>query len=279
MAKKVKKNEKKKIKKKDDEKNKTQSIESNKSNNNMNESINEEDEIKFKGISKAIENELSQNMIEEEIIKEKGNNSSDSIYKRLQNNYLKNNLNINIISMITKLINTSNSIPKNLKSNYPLNDILIGIVKEFMLTDLEIVYFSLYLDIYGWENKYFDIVDNLILTALSVKKYLNEDIDIIETHLSENYENIKDKFSNWIKSQKNKNKITITPRMVNERNNLLKKPINCYCRKNYIDYYDAVDKILHLSLSYNEINKHLGNNKSRNQTKQIIDFTKDENNK
>ena len=279
MAKKVKKNEKKKIKKNDNEKIKSKSIESNKSNNNMNESINEDDEIKFKGISKAIENELSQNMIEEEIIKEKGNNSSDSIYKRLQNNYLKNNLNINIISMITKLINTSNSIPKNLKSNYPLNDILIGIVKEFMLTDLEIVYFSLYLDIYGWENKYFDIVDNLILTALSVKKYLNEDIDIIETHLSENYENIKDKFSNWIKSQKNKNKITITPRMVNERNNLLKKPFNCYCRKNYIDYDDAVDKILHLSLSYNEINKHLGNNKSRNQTKQIIDFTKDENNK
>ena len=278
MAKKLKKNEKKKIKNNDDEKNKSQSIETNKS-NNMNESIKEEDEIKFKGISKAIENELSQNMIEEEIIKEKENKSNDSIYKRLQNNYLKNNLNINIISMITKLINTSMSIPKNLKSNYPLNDILIGIVKEFMLTDLEIVYFSLYLDIYGWENKYFDLVDNLILTALSVKKYLNEDIDIIETHLSENYENIKDKFANWIKSQKDKNKITITPRMVNERNNLLKKPFNCYCRKNYIDYDDAVDKILHLSLSYNEINKHLGNNKSRNQSKQIIDFTKDENNK
>jgi len=278
MAKKIKKNEKKKIKNNDEEKNKSQSIETNKS-NNMDESIKEEDEIKFKGISKAIENELSQNMIEEEIIKEKENKSSDSIYKRLQNNYLKNNLNINIISMITKLINTSNSVPKNLKSNYPLNDILIGIVKEFMLTDLEIVYFSLYLDIYGWENKYFDLVDNLILTALSVKKYLNEDIDIIETHLSENYENIKDKFANWIKSQKDKNKITITPRTVNERNNLLKKPFNCYCRKNYIDYDDAVDKILHLSLSYNEINKHLGNNKSRNQSKQIIDFTKDENNK
>ena len=278
MAKKIKKNEKKKIKNNDEEKNKSQSIETNKS-NNMDESIKEEDEIKFKGISKEIENELSQNMIEEEIIKEKENKSSDSIYKRLQNNYLKNNLNINIISMITKLINTSMSIPKNLKSNYPLNDILIGIVKEFMLTDLEIVYFSLYLDIYGWENKYFDMVDNLILTALSVKKYLNEDIDIIETHLSENYENIKDKFANWIKSQKDKNKITITPRMVNERNNLLKKPFNCYCRKNYIDYDDAVDKILHLSLSYNEINKHLGNNKSRNQSKQIIDFTKDENNK
>jgi len=279
MGKKVKKNEKKKIQKKEKENNKSKSIEiNNNNNNNITESMNEEDEIKFKGISKSIENELTQNMISEEIIKEKENKSSDSIYKSLQNNYLKNNLNINIISMITKLINTSNSIPKNLKPNYPLNDILIGIVKEFMLTDLEIVYFSLYLDIYGWENKYFDIVDNLILTALSVKKYLNEDTDIIETHLSENYENIKDKFTNWVKSQKDKKKITITPRMVNERNNLLKKPFNCYCRKNYIDYDDAVDKILHLSLSYNEINKHVNNNKSKNQLKQIIDFTREENN-
>ena len=205
--------------------------------------------------------------------------SSEKMYKSLQNNYIKNNLNINIISMITKLINTSNTISKSLKSNYPLNDILIEIVKEFMLTDLEIVYFSLYLDIYGWENKYFDIVDNLILTALSVKKYLNEDIDIIETHLSENYENIKEKFSNWIQSQRDKNKIVITPRMVNERNNILKKPFNCYCRNNYIDYDNAVDKILHLSLSYNEINKHISNNKQKNKSKELIDFTKEENNK
>ena len=273
MAKKLKK----KTKGKDNVK--SESIEDNKNNNNINESLKEEEEEKeIKGLSRIIENDLSQNMAVEEIMKEKNYKSSESIYKSLQNNYLKNNLNINIISMITKLINTSSTIPKQLKVNYPLNDILIEIVKEFMLTDLEIVYLSLYLDLYGWDNKYFDIKDNLILTALSVKKYLNDDIDIIETHLSENYEDIKDKFSNWIKSQKNKSSIPITPRMVNERNNILKKPFNCYCRNNYIDYDNAVDKILHLSLSYNEINKHANKIKQKNKTKQIVDFTKEENN-
>ena len=274
----MKKIDKKKKMKKEKESDKSQSRSFEK-NNNINESYNEDNESKMEGLSKMIENDLTQNLAIEEIIKEKEYKSSDAIYKRLQNNYIKNNLNINIISMITKLINTSTSIPTFLKSNYPLNDILIEIVKEFMLTDLEIVYLSLYLDIYGWDNKYFDIKDNLILTTLSVKKYLNKDIDIIETHLSENYENIKEKFANWIKSQSNKKNITITPRMVNERNNLLKKPFNCYCRKNYIDYDDAVDKILHLSLSYNEINKHIGKIKTKNQTKQIIDFTKEENTK
>ena len=278
MGKKAKKNEKKKIIKKENENNKFQKIETNKNDNKI-ESMKENDDKNFKGISKIIEDELTQNIISDEIINKNNYKSSEKMYKSLQNNYIKNNLNINIISMITKLINTSNTISKSLKSNYPLNDILIEIVKEFMLTDLEIVYFSLYLDIYGWENKYFDLKDNLILTALSVKKYLNEDIDIIETHLSENYEYVKEKFANWIQSQRDKNKIVITPRMVNERNNILKKPFNCYCRNNYIDYDNAVDKILHLSLSYNEINKHISNNKQKNKSKELIDFTKEENNK
>ena len=278
MGKKIKKTEKKKSDKNEERK---ESDENNNNNDKVNETFNGSEDLKYKDISKLLENDLTKNIIpnSDELNNNKEHKSNDTLYKSLQNNYLKNTLNINLISMITKLIKTSNSIPKDLKINYPLNSILMEIVKEFMLTDLEIVYLSLYLDIYGWENKYFDIKDNLILTTLSVKKYLNADIDIIETHLYNNYENIDDKFSNWIKSQKNKKNITITPRMVNERNNLLKKPYNCYCRNNYIDYDDAVDKILNLSLSYNEINKHTNKIKSKNQSKQIIDFTKDENNK
>ena len=262
----MKKNEKKKYEKKEDNIDKKELNKDKDNNDNKNETFNDSEDLKYKDISKLLENDLTKNIVSntDEIINNKDNKSNDSLYKNLQNNYLKNTLNINLISMITKLIKTSNTITKEIKVNYPINSILMEIVKEFMLTDLEIVYLSLYLDIYGWENKYFDIKDNLILTALSVKKYLNEDIDIIETHLSAIYENIEDKFANWIKSQKNKMNITITPRMVNERNNILKKPYNCYCRNNYIDYDDAVDKILHLSLSYNEINKHTNKTRSKN---------------
>ena len=275
----MKKSEKKKSLKKEEISNKEISEDNNNNNDKINKSFKGSEDLNYKDLSRILENDLTKNISPDEIINNKEHKSNDSLYKSLQNNYLKNTLNINLISMITKLIKTSNTIPKELKANYPLNNILMEIVKEFMLTDLEIVYLSLYLDIYGWESKYFDIKDNLILTTLSVKKYLNADIDIIETHLYDIYENIDDKFSNWIKSQKNKKNITITPRMVNERNNLLKKPFNCYCRNNYIDYDDAVDKILHLSLSYNEINKHTNKVKSKNQSKQIIDFTKEENNK
>jgi hypothetical protein len=106
----------------------------------------------------------------------------------------------------------------------------------------------------------------LVITALSVKQYLNKDIEIIENHLNKNYENISEKYSNWIFSQNDfKKNIKYTPIMVNERNNLLKKPFNCYC-KNYIDYNDAVDKILQLSLPYNEINKHSKKNDKQNKS-------------
>jgi hypothetical protein len=129
-------------------------------------------------------------------------------------------------------------------------------VKELMFTDLEIVYYSLYLDNFGWTNDYYDVKDNLVITALSVKKYLNKDIDIIENHLNKNYEKLEEKFNNWVKLQKNFQKtISVPPMVVNERNTLLKKPFNCYCKNNYIDYNDAVDKILKWSPSYNEINK------------------------
>lgn len=55
---------------------------------------------------------------------------------------------------------------------------------------LEIVYYSLFLDNFGWTNDYYDIKDNLIITGLCVKKYLNTDIDIIEKNLYKTYEQI-----------------------------------------------------------------------------------------
>ena len=237
------------------------------------ENINQSKDINLQKFSKAIDKELTKNLLPPTEIsvqadknKNYSQNSEESIYQKMHNNYIKNNLNINILSMITQLINTSTTLPKELRNNYPLNNILVDIVKELMFNDLEIVYFSLFLDNFGWINEYYDIKDNLVITALSVKQYLNKDIEIIENHLNKNYENISEKYSNWIFSQNDfKKNIKYTPIMVNERNNLLKKPFNCYC-KNYIDYNDAVDKILQLSLPYNEINKHSKKNDKQNKS-------------
>ena len=68
--------------------------------------------------------------------------------------------------MITQLINTSIIQSKDLKNNYPLNNILLDIVKELMLSDLEIVYYPLFLDNLGWTNEYYDVKDNLVITEI-----------------------------------------------------------------------------------------------------------------
>ena len=266
MVKKRGKNVKKKIKK-------NESIEKDEEKEEMNnvkpEALFMSKDLDLQKVSKEIDKELSQNKISsqkeilsKEIIIKSSEKKEESLYQKQQNQYIKNNFNINIISMITQLINTSKTLPKELKNNYPLNNMLLDITKELMFSDLEIVYFSLFLDNFGWTNDYYDVKDNLIITGLCVKKYLNNDIDIIENHLDKNYEQIYEKFNNWINSQNDfKKNISFSPIIVNERNNLLKKPFNCYCRNNYIDYNDAVDKILQLSLPYNEINKHAKNSK------------------
>jgi len=236
-------------------------------------------DIDYEKFAKSIEKELTHKISSSpqnlDIMEAKeGKNSGEFLYKKMHNNYIKNNLNINIISMITQLINTSTSLPSNLKNEYPINNILLDIVKELMFTDLEIVYFSLYLDNFGWTNDYYDVKDNLVITALSVKKYLNEDIDIIENHLNKNYEKLEEKFNNWVKLQKNFQKtISVPPMVVNERNTLLKKPFNCYCKNNYIDYNDAVDKILKWSPSYNEINKFSKKNNKNGMGTHEVDLT------
>ena len=271
--------------KKDEEKSyKSEDLKDDINNKDKKELSNNIKDLDLQKLSKAIDKELTQNLLsssnnnikKEEINKSPFKKTEESLYKTLRGDYIKNNFNINIISMVTQLINTSTTLPIELKNRYPLNNILTDIVKELMFTDLEIVYYSLFLDNFGWINEYYDVKDNLIITGLSVKKYLNKDTDIIENHLDKNYENLYDKFNNWINSQNDfKKKISFNPMIVNERNNLLKKPFNCYCRNNYIDYNDAVDKILQLSLPYNEINKHTkkNNNNKNDLESNIVDLT------
>ena len=243
------------------------------SSNENNQTINQN--LDIKKFSEKVDKELTHNLVNSPSKNQsKKKKTAKDMYNDLYNNYTKNQLNINLISMINQLINTSKTLPNEMKLQYGLNELLLKVVKELMMNDLEIVYLSLYLDVFGWSNENYDIFENFIITGLSVKKFLNEDIDIIENYINEKYKDIKNKFNNWINSQsKNKQKFSISPRMVNQRNNLLKKPYNSFCRNNYIDYNDAVDKILKLSLSYNEINK-----KNKSKKNNEVDFQNTTNN-
>jgi hypothetical protein len=46
-------------------------------------------------------------------------------------------------------------------------------VKTLMMNELEIVYFSIFLDNLGWTTKEFNLEENLIMTGISVKVNFN----------------------------------------------------------------------------------------------------------
>lgn len=155
--------------------------------------------------------------------------------------------------LINRLCIESNTCPDDLRNNYPLHSLLIKTSKELLLNHLELVYLSLYFDNFGWKNSNFDIMDNFLIVALSVKKYLNHNTDIIEHYLSEEYPDLICKFNMWLRQQRDfHSNIVISPRVVNERFNLLNRPYNTFCKNNFIDYNESVDKILQMSLPYNE---------------------------
>ncbi len=70
---------------------------------------------------------------------------------------------------INRLIIESETLPPTMRNNFPLHKIILNIVKSLMMNELEIVYFSLYLDKMGWMTQGFQVDENLLLTAFSVK--------------------------------------------------------------------------------------------------------------
>lgn len=186
-----------------------------------------------------------------------------SDYDKKYKQYITEGFTMSTLMIVNRMFSDSKSLPRDLRNNYPLHSLLIKIIRQLMMNELELVYFSIYLDIFGWKNKNFDIMDHFLITGLSVKKYLNINTEYLETYLNNEYPDLLDKFNQWLKTEKDYNLlITISPRDVNERFNLLKRPFNTYCKNNFIDYNESVDRILHMSLPYNENVKHGANEKT-----------------
>jgi hypothetical protein len=170
---------------------------------------------------------------------------------------------------INRIILESESLPNTIRTNYPLHKILLNVVRTLLMNELEIVYFSLYLDKMGWQTEAFSLEDNLLITGLSVKviylltqMYLNQNYNYIIEHLTRKKRNIEDLFSTWLNMKTNYyNLMNISPRELNERYKILSRPFNSYCKSNYIDNNFIVDQILQMSLPYSD-NRNLDEHKS-----------------
>ena len=132
---------------------------------------------------------------------------------------------------VNRIILESSSLPQDIRTNFPLHKILFNIVKQLLMNELEIVYLSLYLDKMGWSTIGYPLDENLLLTGISVKMYLNQNYSFIVEHLSKKRRNIEDRFNNWLSTKKDYHTtMTISPRELNERYKLSAKPFNAYCK-------------------------------------------------
>ena len=169
----------------------------------------------------------------------------------------------------------SKQLPKELRKNFSLHSLVIKVVKQLMMNELEIVYFSLYLDKFGWKNENFELMDYFIIAALKVKKYLNKEVGSIEFFINMQYPNVIQKYNNLFKDKKDLNTLNeISPFDLNERYNLLKRPYNAYCKKNFIDYNESVERILKMSMPYSDNSKSRNGKKKKQKSHSTIKSTK-----
>ena len=210
------------------------------------------DMIKFKQkINQQIENNQS-SCIEDFI----DINQNDRNYLSLYRKYISEEFSPLCIVFINRIINQSETLTSEIKNNNDLHKILLSLTKQLMMNEYELTIYSMILDEFGWSNIEFTEEEYLMFIGFFVKHLCGDDELIILENIRQNGSLIliDEKYSNWKKlyNDKMKSHRIFTYNEVNKRYKLLKRPFNIYCKNNYIDYNNVVEKILKMSLPYNE---------------------------
>jgi hypothetical protein len=197
------------------------------------------------------DNEQSNKMFDN--IKEQSNLND---YNRLYKAFIDNQYNDRLISLINIMISETNGFIDEIRNSFPLHKVIAGIVKKFMLSENELIYFSIYLDKLGWINKDYELETYLHIIAYTVKLYLNLNTSAITYYLQTTNKDFEKIYSNFLKSKESYcESLNITPREVNKKHNELTKPINIYCKQTYLDLNYIVDEVVAMSLPYSETRK------------------------
>ena len=187
------------------------------------------------------------------------NNSIDSIYQSMHKNYILKEFTSNCINYINKIIiDVKKNHLKKFQGIFELNKLFISIIKELLMNEFEILLLSLYLESInlGLNIDIFTFEESLIYLCYFIKKLTltNENLSPINSFLIRKYQGFEDKFNKWfqINSLVFNNKLYFSYAEINERFKEYSIPYSIYCRNNYIDYNLLIDRILSMSIPYNE---------------------------
>ena len=211
---------------------------------------NDIDMVKFKKkINEMMENICTKNSID----------NNNYLYSSMHKNYLLNEFTSNCLNYVNKIItNAEKNHLKKFQGIFELNKTFISIIKELLMNEFELLLLSLYLesiDITLYIED-FSFEESLIFLCYFIKKLtlFPETLSPLNSFLIRKYQGFQDKYNKWfqLNSVVFNNKLFFSYIEINQRFKEYNIPYSVYCKNNYIDYNLIIDRILTMSIPYNE---------------------------
>jgi len=170
--------------------------------------------------------------------------------------YMAEQFNSKLVNMIILYINKDKKLPVKYQKELNFINTFIELVKSLLMNEFEFALFTIILDQMGLEYNKFDHWIYFRILGIYTKQLLGRrgESDLFKNMASKKDNNFNNKYSQICEEEivQKINESLITVKLINERFRQLTRPINSYCRKNYINYNGIVDKIVKLSQPYGE---------------------------
>lgn len=131
-------------------------------------------------------------------------------------------------------------ISKQMTGDIELVEILNRVCKMLCMNELEIVVWSIYLNDYNWCAPDLPLFEELCISGLAAKQYLNNDISSLKQSLGTSIANFDSKYVSWMKRNLDHR---VDYKDINARYYELSHPVKNIEERN-IDYNESVTQIL-----------------------------------
>lgn len=239
--------------------------------------------VNDKDIKKTIKKEIYSLPIIESVDKKNSLSFYNTIEEKNKNyfckysNYMIEEFNTKIVYMIILYVIRNKNIPLVLKNEPNFINKIISLIKHLLMNEFEVAAFTLVIDYMGWSYQTLDHWLYLCFLGIFTKQLAKSDDEssFLLEKISDSNPYFFDLYSDWRNEDNINSKagdLKITLKQINERFVQLAKPVNSYCRKNFVDYNGIVDKIIKLSQPYGEESN--GNRLKKNELWEMNDENK-----
>ena len=192
--------------------------------------------------------------------------------------YMSEEFNSTLVNMFITYINKNKNFPIEYQRESNFINKFINFIKNLLINEFELCGFTIIIDKIGWESLNIDHWTYFCILGIYSKKLIGNEED--SGFLIEIFNNKNNKFIDYyINCEEEINKKfdekSMTIKIINERYRQLTRPINSFCRKNFINYNGVVDKIVKWSQPYGEESN---GNQLYNNEKLNLNFNKNNNN-